>query len=118
MKRIFISEPLELAAAVLLVGAAITAGAIFHRVALSLLLALLISAGLLIYFAHVYEDVWVVVQKPRLPRRTKRSVVPEAAPGQVVHVCGVCNMGTEADHTECNRVVARTAATMRRPRDP
>lgn len=115
MRRVFVSEPLEVVAAVLLTAAAVTLGVVFHRAALSVLFALVTGAAAIVYFAHVYADVAVTIPARRRDRQPGAS--PEPAAG-VRWRCGICDQGPEIDHTQCTQVVARTAASMRRPRDP
>ena len=114
MKHIFLGEALEIACAVVLVLTAVSVGVVFHRLALSMTLGLAASTAALYYFAQNFTDVLVKVRKPSLRKPAPLEVAEPLTAG--VHVerhCPVCN-DTKPDHTECNRVVQRTAATMRR----
>lgn len=103
MRRLFLDGPLEIVAAVLLVTAGAVAGEVFHREALSVLLAVLLLATCLVYFANAYQDVWVPVRLPRLRRRDRDTPPVADDPVQTAFHCAVCDRGPEADHRECNK---------------
>lgn len=118
--KIDVAEPLEIVGAVLGTISAIAVGVVFHRVALSVVLGLAFSAASIVYFAQVFEDTKVEVRVPsfrskiRWPRRKRHlQLVTPVGPGGVVRHCGVCD-DRLTDHTECNKVVRQSAATVRR----
>lgn len=106
-----LGETLEVAGALVLIASAAALGSLFHRVALGVLVALLLTSASAVYFAHVFQDVAVKVTMPKLPRRQRKQHVVERPDGVQV-VCGVCN-NTRTDHTECNKVVAMSYRRMK-----
>lgn len=109
--RLPLGEALEILGALVLITASAAVGALFHRVALGALFALVLTSASAVYFAHVFQDVTVKVSVPKLPRRQRKQHVIETQPG-VTLTCGVCN-NTRTDHTECNKVVTMSYRRMK-----